>query len=133
MKNIFRLSLFTGVSCCFCDFVAILFTGITKLLFFGTKDRTISIPVKVASKTVWLSLDQMASLFQRDKSTVSRFINNIFIEGELVREAVVAKYATTAVDGKTYQVDYFNLDVIISVGYRVNHRKALSSDNGQTG
>ncbi len=59
--------------------------------------------------------------------------NNIFIEGELVREAVVAKYATTAVDGKTYQVDYFNLDVIISVGYRVNHRKALSSDNGQTG
>ncbi len=104
-----------------------------EITIFETKDKAISIPVNVNSNTVWLSLEKMASLFQRDKSTVSRFINNIFIEGELVREAVVAKYATTAVDGKTYQVDYFNLDVIISVGYRVNHRKALSSDNGQTG
>ena len=94
-----------------------------EITFFETKDKSISIPVNVNSDTVWLSLDQMASLFQRDKSTVSRHINNIFVEGELVREAVVAKYATTAVDGKTYQVDYFNLDVIISVGYRVKSQR----------
>ena len=65
----------------------------------------------------------MAELFQRDKSTISRHIKNIFEEGELQRNSVVAKFATTASDGKTYQVDYYNLDVIISVGYRVkSHR-----------
>ena len=69
--------------------------------------------------TVWLSLDQMAELFQRDKSTVSRHIKNIFKEGELVQSSVVANFATTAADGKRYNVDYYNLDVIISVGYRV--------------
>ena len=73
--------------------------------------------------TVWLSIDQMAELFQRDKSTISRHIKNIFSEGELVRESVVANFATTASDGKTYQVDYYNLDVIISVGYRVKSKR----------
>ena len=62
----------------------------------------------------------MASLFERDKSTVSRHIKNVFDEGELARDSVVANFATTASDGKTYQVDYYNLDIIISVGYRVN-------------
>ena len=61
----------------------------------------------------------MAELFQRDKSTISRHIKNIFTEGELQRDSVVAKFATTASDGKAYNVDYYNLDVIISVGYRV--------------
>ena len=61
----------------------------------------------------------MATLFERDKSTISRHIKNIFTEGELVRNSVVANFATTAFDGKEYQVDYYNLDVIISVGYRV--------------
>ncbi len=61
----------------------------------------------------------MAELFQRDKSTISRHIKNIFEEGELIKNSVVAKTATTATDGKTYQVEYYNLDVIISVGYRV--------------
>ena len=73
--------------------------------------------------TVWLSIDQMAELFQRDKSTISRHIKNIFTEGELQRDSVVAKFATTASDGKTYQVDYYNLDVIISVGYRVKSKR----------
>ena len=73
----------------------------------------------MSGETVWLSLDQMADLFQRDKSTISRHIKNVFGEGELDRNSVVAKFATTAADGKTYQVDYYNLDVIISVGYRV--------------
>ena len=69
--------------------------------------------------TVWLSLEQMAELFQRDRSVIGKHIRNIFKEGELKKESVWAKFAHTADDGKTYQVDYYNLDVIISVGYRV--------------
>ena len=65
----------------------------------------------------------MAELFQRDKSTISRHIKNIFTEGELQRDSVVAKFATTASDGKAYNVDYYNLDVIISVGYRVKSKR----------
>ena len=62
-------------------------------------------------------MDQIAELFQRDKSTISRHIKNVFEEGELQKDAVVANFATTATDGKTYQVAHYNLDVIISVGY----------------
>ncbi|MFC1830485.1 RhuM family protein [Thermodesulfobacteriota bacterium] len=65
-------------------------------------------------------MNQIAALFDRNKSVISRHLNNIFKSGELQRDAVVAKKATTAADGKTYQVEYFNLDAIISVGYRVN-------------
>ena len=89
------------------------------IIIFKTDDEKISVDVRFDSETVWLSLDQMAALFERDKSTVSRHIKNVFEEGELDKDSVVAKYATTAADGKTYQVDYYNLDVIISVGYRV--------------
>lgn len=78
-----------------------------------------SIDVHLERETVWLSLMQMSELFGRDKSVVSRHIRNVFAEGELGRESVVANFATTADDGKTYQVDHYNLDVIISVGYRV--------------
>ena len=67
----------------------------------------------------------MTELFERDKSVISRHINNIFREGELEKDSVVAKFATTASDGKTYQVDYFNLDAIISVGYRVNSKRGV--------
>lgn len=91
----------------------------SKLLMYSTEDGVIKIEVTFDNDTVWLSLDQMAELFQRDKSTISRHIKNIFSEGELMRSSVVANYATTASDGKKYQVDYYNLDVIISVGYRV--------------
>ena len=89
------------------------------IIIYQTEDGLTKIDVKVENETVWLSLDLMAELFQRDKSTISRHIKNIFSEGELSPEAVVAKFATTAADGKTYQVDHYNLDVIISVGYRV--------------
>jgi hypothetical protein len=75
--------------------------------------------VRLENETVWLTLDMMADLFLRNKSTISRHIKNIFQEGELKYESVVANFATTASDGKTYQVDYYNLDVVISVGYRV--------------
>lgn len=89
------------------------------IIIYQTEDGLTKIDVKIEKETVWLSLDLMAELFQRDKSTISRHIKNIFKEGELSPVSVVAKFATTAADGKTYQVEYFNLDVIISVGYRV--------------
>ena len=88
-------------------------------LLFSSADGKISVDVRFDGETVWLSLDQMANLFERDKSTVSRHIKNVFNENELDENSVVANFATTAKDGKTYQVEHFNLDVIISVGYRV--------------
>ena len=90
-----------------------------EMIIYQTDDGAVKIDVRLANETVWLSLDMMAELFQRDKSTISRHIKNIFSEGELSPDSVVANYATTAADGKTYQVTYYNLDVIISVGYRV--------------
>ena len=97
----------------------------TELVLFNSDDGKVSLPVTVENETVWLSLDQIAALFQRDKSTVSRHIRNVFSEGELVKNSVVANFATTAADGKTYQVDYYNLDVIISVGYRVKSQRGV--------
>lgn len=82
-----------------------------------------AIDVRLVGDTVWLSLNQLADLLGRDKSTISRHIANVFAEGELARDPVVAEFATTAADGKTYQVEHFNLDVIISVGYRVKSRQ----------
>lgn len=88
-------------------------------IIFKTEDDKVEVDVRFQDETVWLTLDQMSTLFDRDKSTISRHIKNIFDEGELNRSSVVANFATTASDGKTYQVDYYDLDVIISVGYRV--------------
>lgn len=82
-----------------------------------------AIDVRLDGDTVWLSLNQIADLLGRDKSTISRHIANVFAEGELERVAVVAEIATTATDGKTYRVEHFNLDVVISVGYRVKSRQ----------
>jgi hypothetical protein len=97
--------------------------GSAEILLYQTEDGNTQLEVAFSGETCWLSLNQLADLFQRDKSVISRHIKNIFDEGELVREAVVANFATTATDGKTYQVDHYNLDVIISVGYRVrSHR-----------
>lgn len=82
------------------------------------------VEVRLDGETLWLSLQQLADLFGRDKSVISRHLKNIFDTNELERGAVVAKNATTAADGKIYQVEYFNLDAIISVGYRVNSSQA---------
>ena len=90
-----------------------------EIILYQTDDGVTKLEVNMHNETVWLSLDQMAELFQRDKSTISRHIKNVFTEGELERDSVVANFATTAIDGKTYNVEYYNLDVIISVGYRV--------------
>lgn len=88
-------------------------------------DSSINMEVVLENDTLWLTLDNLSALYQRDKSTISRHIKNIFKEGELTPYAVVANFATTASDGKTYQVDYYNLDVIISVGYRVKSQKGV--------
>jgi len=82
------------------------------------------VEVRLEGETLWLSLQQLADLFARDKSVISRHLKNIFETNELERDSVVAKNATTAADGKVYQVEYFNLDAIISVGYRVNSTRA---------
>ena len=88
-------------------------------IIYTSENGKTKVNVKINNETVWLSLEQLSELFQRDKSTISRHIKNIFEEGELQRNAVVANFATTATAGKTYQVDYYNLDVIISIGYRI--------------
>ncbi|MCL2659163.1 MAG: virulence RhuM family protein [Acidobacteriaceae bacterium] len=93
-----------------------------EIILYPRGDGAPSLEVRLVGETVWLSLNQLAELFGRDKSTVSRHIANVFAEGELERGSVVAEFATTAADGKTYRVEHFNLDVIISVGYRVKSR-----------
>lgn len=90
-----------------------------EFLLYETEDGQSRIDVRVDGDTVWLSLKQLTDLFGRDKSVISRHLKNVFDEGELVAASVVADFATTAADGKSYQVTYYNLDVIISVGYRV--------------
>ena len=94
----------------------------SNIIMYTTEDGLTKIEVTFDEDTVWLSLDQMAELFQRDKSTISRHIKNIFTEGELRPEATVAKFATVQTEGNrqvTRDIDYYTLDVIISVGYRV--------------
>jgi len=92
----------------------------SQIIIYQAKDGQTKLEVRLEDETVWLTLNQMADLFQIDKSGISRHLKNIFESGELKRDSVVAIFATTAADGKTYQVEYFNLDAIISVGYRVN-------------
>ena len=96
--------------------------NITKLpiLIYSLDNREIEVRVKLHDDTLWLSLNQISDLFGRDKSVISKHLKNIFVEKELDRDSVVANFATTAVDNKIYQVSHYNLDAIISVGYRVN-------------
>lgn len=90
-----------------------------QIVVYEAPDGEVQVDVRLDRDTVWLSQDQMAELFGRERSVVTKHIRNVFKEGELEPETVRAKLAHTAADGKTYQVDHFNLDVIISVGYRV--------------
>lgn len=96
-----------------------------QFLLYQTPDGDSQIEVKLQNDTVWLSLDQMAELFQRNKSTISRHIKNVLEDGELEEKSVVAFFATTAADSKTYSVAYYNLDMIISVGYRVHSYRGV--------
>ncbi len=97
----------------------------TELVIFKAQDGNIKLNVNIENETVWLSLDQMSELFERDKSTISRHIKNIFKDGELSQNSVVANFATTASDGKVYDVTFYDLDVIISVGYRVKSKRGV--------
>lgn len=96
-----------------------------QFLLYQTPDGDSQIEVKLQNDTVWLSLDQMAELFQRNKSTISRHIKNVLEDGELEADSVIANFATTATDGKNYSVAYYNLDMIISVGYRVHSYRGV--------
>ena len=90
-----------------------------EILIYQSQDGIIKIDVLFENETVWLNQNQLCTLFGKSKATISEHIKHIFEEGELDEKAVVRNFRTTASDGKTYQVDYYNLDVIISVGYRV--------------
>ena len=95
-----------------------------KVIVYQAKDGAIELRGDFSKETIWATLDQIAFVFERDKSVISRHIKNIFNEDELTRSSVVAFFATTAADGKTYNVEYFNLDVLLSVGYRVSGKQA---------
>ncbi len=90
---------------------------------YQSRDGQTQIEVTFEQDTVWLNRNQLAVLFERDVKTIGKHVNNVFSEGELDEESVIAKFATTATDGKIYQVDHYNLDMIISVGYRVKSKR----------
>ena len=95
------------------------------------KDGALELDVKITPEqnTVWLTLDQLAELFDKNKSTVSRHIKNVFTEGELTADSTVAKFATVQKEGHRTikrQIEYYNLDVIISVGYRVKSQRGIA-------
>lgn len=93
------------------------------LILYNTEDGLTRIEVRLIDESVWLNQAQMSELFDKDKRTISEHIKNIFNEGELQEDSVVRNFRTTAADGKNYQVIHYNLDVIISVGYRVASRR----------
>ena len=95
----------------------------SEIVIYKNPDGNIKIDVCLEDETVWLSQSHMCELFDKNKRTISEHIRNIFAEGELLEESVVRKFRTTAIDSKNYDVKYYNLDVIISVGYRVKSRQ----------
>jgi prophage maintenance system killer protein len=95
-----------------------------ELVIYSDSKRGVELRADASNETIWATQDQVADLFGRDKSVISRHLKNIFNEVELDRNSVVAKNATTAADGKTYIVEYYNLDAVLSVGYRVNSKQA---------
>ncbi|NDB35389.1 MAG: DNA-binding protein [Flavobacteriia bacterium] len=94
-----------------------------EIIIYQADSHSERIEVTLENETVWLSLNQIATVFDRDKSVISKHLKNIFKEEELIKNSVVAFFAITASDGKTYQVEHYNLDAILSVGYRVNSKR----------
>nr|MBK9650162.1 virulence protein RhuM/Fic/DOC family protein [Bacteroidota bacterium] len=95
----------------------------SEIIIYQSKDNQPQVYVQFENETFWLSRQQLSILFDRDIKTIGKHINNVFLEGELIESSVVAKFATTASDGKTYKMEHYNLDVIISVGYRVKSKR----------
>ena len=102
-----------------------------ELILFETADKEIKLNVSVKDSTVWLNRNQLAELFERDVKTIGKHINNALKEE--LDNSVVAKFAQTALDGKIYQVEHYNLDMIISVGYRVNSKRGVQFRQWSTG
>jgi len=100
-------------------------TSVPEIIIYKAENGQATVEVLIEKDTLWLSLNQLAELFERDKSVISRHLKTVFQTQELDASSVVAKFATTAKDGKTYQVEHFNLDAIISVGYRVNSKRGV--------
>ncbi len=96
-----------------------------EIVIFETEDKSVALPVVVENETVWLTRIQMAELFDRDVKTIGKHVNNALKEELIEEPSVVAKFATTASDGKIYNVEHYSLDVIISVGYRVKSRRGV--------
>ncbi len=97
----------------------------SNIVIFESEDKSVCIKVQMSDDTVWLNRNQLAKLFDRDVKTIGKHINNTLKEELSGDDSVVAKFATTAADGKTYQTEYYNLDVIISVGYRVKSKRGI--------
>ena len=97
----------------------------SEMIIYQTEDGLTKVNVTFEEDTVWLTIDQMATLFQRDRSVIGKHVRNILKDGELQKESVWANFAHTAKDGKVYNVDYYNLDMIISVGYRVKSQRGV--------
>jgi hypothetical protein len=97
--------------------------GKGEIIIYQTEEGKNELEVRLQDETIWLTQDQMASLFGKSKKTISEHINNLFKEAELEKESVIRKFRTAAKDGKPYNYDIYNLDVIISVGYRVKSKR----------
>ncbi len=98
----------------------------SNVVLYKSDDGELKIDVKLEDETAWLSQQQLVKLFKTSKQLISHHINNIFDEGELDKNSVVKKYLTTAADGKNYQTNFYNLDMIISLGYRINSKIATT-------
>ena len=98
--------------------------GTNEIVLFETEDKEIKLNVPIEQETVWLNRNQMAELFDRDIKTIGKHINNALKEE--LDDSVVAFFATTGTDGKTYRVEHYNLDMIISVGYRVKSKRGIA-------
>ncbi len=107
--------------------------GQNQIQLFQTSAGAVQLEVTLEQDTVWLSQTQMTDLFGRERSVITKHINNVFKERELERDSVCANFAHTAGDGKTYQTQYYNLDVIISVGYRIKSQRGVQFRQWATG
>ena len=97
-----------------------------EILFYKTDNGEVRVEILLFQENLWLTQAKMAELFEVQKAAISKHLKNIFESGELSEDAVVSKMETTAADGKRYKTNYYNLDVIIAMGYRVNSQKAMS-------
>lgn len=95
-----------------------------KIILYQTDEGRVKVDVFFTEENFWLTQKSIGELFNVDRSVITKHLKNVFTEGELIEQAVCAKFAHTADDGKTYSTKYYNLDAIIAVGYRVNSKKA---------